>query len=111
MPQAWFSGPEGPQALFAGPDGLDVIRRLVGMLDGVPWVALEVGFDQADAVAGLVREVGFSSAERLRDLAGHELCRFDGHQASVTSVALAPGGRLALTGSLDGTVRLLKLGQ
>jgi release factor glutamine methyltransferase len=59
-------------ALFAGPDGLDVIRRLVGMLDGVSVVALEVGFDQADAVASLVAGAGFSSVERLADLAGHE---------------------------------------
>jgi release factor glutamine methyltransferase len=58
--------------LFAGPDGLDVIRRLVGMLDGVNVVALEVGYDQADAVAALVRAAGFGSVQRLRDLAGHE---------------------------------------
>jgi release factor glutamine methyltransferase len=59
-------------ALFAGPDGLDVIRRLVGMLDGVNVVALEVGYDQADAVAALVGAAGFGSVQRLRDLAGHE---------------------------------------
>ena len=36
-------------------------------------VALEVGFDQADAVAGAaVRRGGFGTVERLRDLAGHE---------------------------------------
>jgi release factor glutamine methyltransferase len=59
-------------ALFAGPDGLDVIRRLVGMLDGVNVVALEVGFDQADAVAALIAGAGFRSVQRLRDLSGHE---------------------------------------
>lgn len=59
-------------ALFAGPDGLDVIRRLVGMLDGVSVVALEVGFDQAGAVAELVVAAGFGSVQRPRDLAGHE---------------------------------------
>jgi release factor glutamine methyltransferase len=63
---------EPASALFAGADGLDVIRRLVLMLDGVLVVALEIGFDQGDAVSRLVREAGFSSAERLRDLAGHE---------------------------------------
>lgn len=59
-------------ALFAGGDGLDVIRRLIAMLDGVAAVALEVGFDQADAVAELLRGAGFSSVERVLDLAGHQ---------------------------------------
>ena len=36
-------------ALFAGVDGLDVIRRLLGQVAGVSVVALEIGFDQADA--------------------------------------------------------------
>src|SRR6185437_9343936 len=59
-------------ALFAGPDGLDLIRRLVPMLDGVGFAALEVGSDQSDAVGSLLRGVGFIDVERLRDLAGHE---------------------------------------
>jgi release factor glutamine methyltransferase len=63
---------EPASALFAGADGLDVIRRLMQMLDGVSVVALEIGFDQADAVVSLVSGAGFGSVERLRDLAGHE---------------------------------------
>jgi release factor glutamine methyltransferase len=63
---------EPASALFAGADGLDVIRRLVLQLSGVSVVALEIGFDQADAVASLVRSAGFASVQRLRDLAGHE---------------------------------------
>jgi release factor glutamine methyltransferase len=83
-------------ALFGGADGLDVIRRLLGMVawagpvagprsvansddarpvaraGGPTVVALEVGAGQAEAVAGLVRDAGFPSVERLRDLAGHE---------------------------------------
>jgi release factor glutamine methyltransferase len=59
-------------ALFAGADGLEVIRRLVAALEGVPFVALEIGFDQADAVEALVGGAGFAGVERLRDLAGHE---------------------------------------
>jgi release factor glutamine methyltransferase len=62
-------------ALYGGPDGLDVIRRLVGAVGGggsVPLIALEVGFDQADAVASLLADAGFGSVDRLRDLAGHE---------------------------------------
>jgi release factor glutamine methyltransferase len=59
-------------ALFAGPDGLAVIRRLVGMAGSVGVVALEVGFDQAPAVAELLTGRGFREIERRRDLAGHE---------------------------------------
>jgi release factor glutamine methyltransferase len=63
---------EPPDALFGGADGLQVIRRLLGMVGGAGVVALEVGFDQAEAVSRLVRDAGFSSVQRLRDLAGHE---------------------------------------
>jgi release factor glutamine methyltransferase len=58
--------------LFAGADGLDVIRRLVVAARSVPVLALEIGFDQADAVAELLVAAGFGSVERLRDLAGVE---------------------------------------
>jgi WD40 repeat protein len=37
---------------------------------------------------------------------GKELACFEGHSASVTSVALAADGGLALSGSLDKTIRL-----
>ena len=62
-------------ALFGGRDGLDLIRRLVALVAPRPLVsvlALEVGFDQADAVSALVAGAGFASVSRLRDLAGHE---------------------------------------
>jgi release factor glutamine methyltransferase len=62
---------EPPGALFAGADGLDVIRRLVGQAPGVDLIALEVGFDQAHAVAALLGS-STSSIEIVRDLAGHE---------------------------------------
>jgi release factor glutamine methyltransferase len=62
---------EPPGALFAGADGLEVIRRLIEQAARVPLVALEVGFDQADAVGALLRAAGFGSIELLRDLAGH----------------------------------------
>jgi release factor glutamine methyltransferase len=57
-------------ALFAGEDGLDVIRRLVAQLDGVSFVALEIGFDQGEAVSSLLRGAGFGSVIVERDLAG-----------------------------------------
>ncbi len=63
---------EPASALVAGPDGLDVIRRLVSQAGQIPLLALEVGFDQGQAVAALLRDHGFPSVELLRDLAGHE---------------------------------------
>jgi release factor glutamine methyltransferase len=59
---------EPAAALFAGPDGLDLIRRLIARIDGVPFVALEVGFGQEAAVADLLG----GRTEILLDLAGHE---------------------------------------
>jgi release factor glutamine methyltransferase len=59
-------------ALFAGPDGLDAIRRLIAVGGGVPLLALEVGFDQAETVSGLLAGAGFGSVSRLWDLAGFE---------------------------------------
>jgi release factor glutamine methyltransferase len=59
-------------ALFAGRDGLDVVRRLLSSLDDVPFVALEVGYDQAAPIATFLRRTGFRRIERRRDLGGHE---------------------------------------
>ena len=55
-------------ALFAGPDGLAVIRRLFV----APFVAVEHGEGQADAVEALAHEAGFTDVSRIRDLAGIE---------------------------------------
>jgi release factor glutamine methyltransferase len=58
-------------ALFAGDDGLDLIRRLVPAALG-PFLALEVGRGQAEAVTTLCREAGFSDVDVVADLAGIE---------------------------------------
>ena len=52
--------------------GSTSIRRLVprAAAAGVPWVALEVGAGQADAVAELLRAAGYARVEARRDLAG-----------------------------------------
>lgn len=62
-------------ALFSGFDGLDLIRRLVveaGERERLRLLALEIGFDQADAVTALVAAAGFEKVERVADLAGHQ---------------------------------------
>jgi release factor glutamine methyltransferase len=64
---------EPPGALFGGPDGLDVISALLAQLKPrrtVKMVALEVGAGQAQAVAGMVRSIGFARVRCERDLAG-----------------------------------------
>jgi release factor glutamine methyltransferase len=60
-------------ALDGGADGLDVVRRLVaGIPSIVPngWIVLEMGHDQADAVADLL-----GSGRSLPKLAEIELCQ------------------------------------
>ncbi len=68
------AGFEPVSALFAGDDGLDDYRRLAPVLprlmapDGL--ILLEIGFDQADAVAALLREQGLAT-QAHRDLGGN----------------------------------------
>lgn len=61
-------------ALFSGADGLDAIRALVEQAAGrgVPWIALEHGYDQGDAVRVLLRLAGYGEVRTERDLAGLE---------------------------------------
>jgi release factor glutamine methyltransferase len=59
-------------ALFAGQDGLDVYRRLIpaafAVLVAGGFVALEIGYGQAEAVGGLLAEAGFEGVEFVPDL-------------------------------------------
>ena len=65
-------------ALVAGPDGLDDLRSIVsaatGHLEPGGWLLLEHGWDQADAVRGLLAAAGFGSVGTRKDLAGIERC-------------------------------------
>lgn len=68
---------EPARALFGGPDGLDVLRALAAggsrhmREDGL--LALEVGADQAEAVAGMLEASdAYGAVEVLRDYAGKE---------------------------------------
>jgi release factor glutamine methyltransferase len=65
---------EPASALFAGADGLDLVRRLIGQMEGVPvrMLALEIGPEQAWPVARLMEDAGFGAVDILRDLAGLE---------------------------------------
>lgn len=61
-------------ALAAGPAGLDDLQRLIAAapahLEPGGWLALEHGFDQADAVASLLKEKGFVDINCRPDLSG-----------------------------------------
>lgn len=63
-------------ALASGDDGLDAPRRLIATAPAhlVPqgWLWLEHGYNQGEAVAGLLHEHGFSAIETRQDLAGHD---------------------------------------
>jgi release factor glutamine methyltransferase len=65
---------EPARALVAGRDGLDALRVIVAGARGclVPggWLAVEHGYDQADAVRDLFRQAGFAGLQSLRDLSG-----------------------------------------
>src|SRR4051794_34339885 len=63
---------EPKEAVLGGPDGLDHIRALLASPPDTQTIALEVGMGQADAVEKLVKQAGFASTERRRDLAGIE---------------------------------------
>ncbi|MFU8893045.1 MAG: peptide chain release factor N(5)-glutamine methyltransferase [Luteolibacter sp.] len=62
------------QALFSGADGLDAIRRCIpaalAALRPGGWLALEVGYNQGDVAADLMRTAGFSRIDVHSDLTG-----------------------------------------
>lgn len=63
---------EPEMALSCGPDGLDAIRTIVGHasahLDVGGWLLLEHGWDQGEAVRGLLSDAGFLDVATVRDL-------------------------------------------
>jgi release factor glutamine methyltransferase len=71
-------GHEPIGALAAGPDGLREIRIIIGEapahLRPRGWLMLEHGWDQAEAVRGLLRAAGLGGVATRRDLAGIERC-------------------------------------
>ena len=59
-------------ALASGVDGLDAIRHIINSaphyLKPHGWLALEHGYNQAEAVANLLKKAGFSEIETRKDL-------------------------------------------
>ncbi len=66
---------EPRMALVAGPDGLEALQAIIAcapaQLKPGGWLVLEHGYDQAQAVAGLMHAAGFLRIETLEDLLGH----------------------------------------
>ena len=67
---------EPGSALVSGADGLDDIRALVQLapahLQATGWLLFEHGWQQADAVAQLLRDRGFEQVQSWRDLGGQQ---------------------------------------
>lgn len=75
-------------ALDGGPDGLDAYRRILdavsrGLLSEAGMLHLEIGYDQAEAVAAHGAGCGLTARGITRDLAGHDRV-----------VSFAPAGRV-----------------
>lgn len=63
-------------ALDGGQDGLIFYRRII---ENAPkwlytsgWLMMEIGYDQGDAVAGLMKDGGFHEVEVIKDLGGND---------------------------------------
>lgn len=69
---------EPVEALVADEAGLADYRRITGQARSVlrpgGWLLLEHGFEQAEAVAGLLEQAGFESIDSRQDVAGHPRC-------------------------------------
>ncbi|WP_027016189.1 peptide chain release factor N(5)-glutamine methyltransferase [Comamonas composti] len=69
---------EPRQALTSGADGLDDLRAIVAQaaahLERGGWLLMEHGWDQAQAVAALLEQSGFTRIEHRQDLSGTARC-------------------------------------
>ena len=69
---------EPAMALASGPDGLDALRQITAgaaaHLQPGGWLLFEHGWDQAEAVAALLRAAGFEAVQHRLDLGGHRRC-------------------------------------
>lgn len=69
---------EPPEALLAGDDGLDIYARLIpqaaAKLVTGGLLALEIGWQQAEAVRSLLQQDQWQDIQTLQDLAGRDRC-------------------------------------
>lgn len=67
---------EPASALVSGADGLDDIRLIVASapthMNDAGWLLLEHGWQQAEAVRGLLEQRGFHAVQSWQDLGGHQ---------------------------------------
>lgn len=74
MPEVRDFEPEN--ALDGGADGLDFYRKIAGQvkdyLNPGGYVYMEIGYDQGEAVSELMRNVGFTEVEVIKDLARND---------------------------------------
>ena len=84
---------EPDMALSCGPDGLNAIRKIVACAPGClatdGWLLLEHGWDQGEAVRGLLATAGFTDVETVRDLEGRDRVTL-GRSGSAGSAGIAP---------------------
>lgn len=69
---------EPPEALLAGDDGMEIYERLIpqaaAKLVNGGWLALEIGWQQAEAVRSLLQQEPWQDIQTLQDLAGRDRC-------------------------------------
>lgn len=84
---------EPGMALSCGPDGLNAIRKIVACAPGClatdGWLLLEHGWDQGEAVRGLLATAGFTDVGTVRDLEGRDRVTL-GRSGSGGSAGIAP---------------------
>ncbi|HXV23331.1 MAG TPA: peptide chain release factor N(5)-glutamine methyltransferase [Alphaproteobacteria bacterium] len=90
-------------ALDGGKDGLEAYRKLgtwiAGLLHPNGFAAIEIGWDQASAVGGIVGRSGLTVLCRAQDLGGRDRCLLLGHGHSRAKKQLEKGGLPSRVGS------------
>ena len=88
----------------AGPLIGPVLAAQFGVLPGFLWILIGV------VLAGAVHDfIIFFASVRHGGKSLAEIARLEGHSGAINSLALSPGGKLALSGSSDGTARIWDL--